>query len=85
MKKRFWLVVLLLSPAVMAENKTPSELKWGDTDTKENCRGGGQLEQPSSSPTERIKKADRLRLTDPFLPHNSDNSDQGKTVITFPG
>ncbi len=87
MKKRFWLVVLLLlSPAVMADNKAPTELKWGDTDTKENCRGGYcvQLEPPSSSPTERIKKADRLRRTDPFSPHNSDNSDQGKIVITLP-
>ena len=86
MKKRFWLAVLLLSPAVMAENKTPSELKWGGTDTKENCREGYcvQLEPPSSSPTEGIKKADRLRRTDPFSPHNSDNSDQGKIVITLP-
>lgn len=87
MKKRICLtVLLLLSSAVMADNKAPSELKWGDTGTKENCREGFcvRLEPPSSSPTEKIKKADRLRRTDPFSSHNSDNSDQGKIVITLP-
>ncbi|TQO04841.1 UNVERIFIED_ORG: hypothetical protein FHU01_4438 [Citrobacter freundii] len=87
MKKRLWLTaLLLLSSAVMADKKTPSELKWGDTDTKENCLEVFcvQLEPPSPSLTEKIKKADRLRRTDPFSPHNSDNSDQGRIVITFP-
>lgn len=87
MKKRFWLtVLLLLSSTLMADNKTSSELKWENADTKENCYGGFcvQSEPPSPSLTEKIKKADRLRRTAPFSLHNSDNSDQGKIVITFP-
>lgn len=78
--------VMLFAAGAMADKKPATELKWGSED-EDGCRGKicfNAKQHQRSEMDQKIDKADRMRLTDPFSAHNSDDgNDQKSAEVTF--
>lgn len=77
---------IIFTGSAFADKKPAAELKWG-TEDESGCRGNicvkaDQHQWPEM--TEKTDKADRMRRTDPFSAHNSDDGNDSKGAgVTF--